>query len=252
MRIDEVFELTEAKGSGSFDYKYWFWAKKGSTYGFGYARQDVYVDIREKGKEIADAVDNLSSVLDVLDKEDLDNLEVVEKKIKANTKRIKGIVDLFRSPIVIYWLNNDPPKVVEIPKTKEGDVTVNGKQLDVVSLFDDAKTSEFVKTVIDWDKVDINDEYDTLNTITAKFIRDLFSKDVKQSELRKIARNIGLEEVMTNLYFEKDGIEVKSFDDSDYKLLPKEHIGSKKIVSKLRDIIDNKFNELLKTARKRL
>jgi hypothetical protein len=252
MRLDEIFELTEVKGSGSFDYKYWFWAKKGPTYGLGYARQDIKVDIQDKGKQAADAIDNISNVLDTLDKNDLDNLEVVETKVKANTKRIKGIVDLFRSPIVIHWLNNDPPKVVEIPKTKDGDVTVSGKQLDVVELFDDAKTSEFLKTVMDWSKVKINDEVDTLNTVTAKFIRDLFTKEAKQSELRKIARTAGLEEVMTDLHFTNYNIEVKSFNDSDYDLLPQELLGSKKIVSKLKEIIDNKFAEVLKIARKRI
>jgi len=251
MRLDEVYELTEAKGSGSFDYKYWFWAKKGSSYGLGYARQDVKVDIQARGKEVADAIDNLSNVLDTIDKDDLDNLEVIEKKVKANTKRIKGIVDLFRSPIVIYWLNNDPPKVVEIPKTKDGDVTAGGKHLDVVGLFDDANTSEFLKTVIDWDKVDINDEYDTLNTVMAKFIKDLFTGDAKQSEIRKMARNAGLEEVMSNLRFKKDDIEVASFEESDYNLLPKEHIGSKKIISKLKEVMDNNFKDLLQRARKR-
>lgn len=254
MKLNEIFELTEAKGSGSFDYNYWFWAKKDtSTYGLGYARQDIQVDIEAKGKSAIDDIENINNVLDTIDKDELDNLDVVQKKIKANTKRLKGIVDLFHSPIVIHWLNNDPPKVVEIPKSKQGDVTAGGKHLDVVSLFDDAKTSEFIKTVMDWDKVEIDDDVTTLNTITAKFVRDLFTReDVKKSELRKIARNAGLDTVMKELSFEKDGIEVASFKDEDYKLLPKEKIGSKKIVSDLKNVISNNFQEILKTARKRL
>lgn len=251
MRLDEVFELTEAKGAGSFDYRYWFWAKKDtSTYGIGYARQDVQVDIRSKGSQAADAIENINNVLDTISKEDLENLEVVEKKIKANTKRLKGIVDLFHSPIVIHWLNNDPPKVIEIPKTKEGDVTTSdGRHINVVDLFDDAKTSEFIKNVMDWDKVKIDNSVTTLNTITAKFIRDLFQGEVSEKERRKIARTAGLDKVMSELNFKSNGIEVKSFNESDYKLLPQEYIGSKKIVSKLKDVISENFPKLLKAAR---
>lgn len=251
MKLDEAVELNEAKGSGSFDYRYWFWAKKStSTYGLGYARQDVQVDIRSKGSEAVDAIDNINDVLQSISKDDTENLEVVEKKVKANTKRLKGIVDLFHSPIVIHWLNNDPPKVVEIPKTKEGDVkTSDGKHINVVDLFDDKNTSEFIKKVLDWDQVTINDNVTTLNTITAKFIRDLFQNNASEKEIRKIARTAGLDRVMTDLDFEADGIKVKSFSESDYKLLPEEHIGSKKIVSKLKGVITDNFPKLLKAAR---
>lgn len=254
MRLDEVFELTEARGSGSFDYRYWFWAKKGtSTYGIGYARQDVQVDIQKAGKEAADAAENINDVFSALEDEDTENLEVVEKKVKANTKRLKGIIDLFHSPIVIYWLNNDTPTVVEIPRTAPDDVTDSGgRRIDVVDLFTDARTSEFVTHVMDWDKVKIKDNKDTLNTITAKFVRMLFGSDSSKKKIRSMARGAGLD-IMKDLEFETDkGIKVKSFEDADYDILPKDLIGSKKIVKQLKDIMEEKFQSLLKTARKRV
>lgn len=253
MRLDEVFELSEARGSGSFDYKYWFWAKRGaSTYGFGYARQDVQVDIQVAGKKAADAAENIMGVLDALEDEE-ENLEAVEKKVKANTKRLKGIVDLFHSPIVIYWFNNDPPKTVELPRYEPKDVVdANGRRIDVVDLFSDADTSEFITKVMDWDKVTINDEKDSLNTVTAKFIKHIFGSESSEKKIRALGRGEGLEMAMENLHFETDGIEVKSFEDSDYDLLPQDLIGSKKIVSKIKDIMADKFQKLLTTARKRL
>lgn len=254
MRLDEVYNLTEARGSGSFDYRYWFWAKKGpSTYGFGYARQDITLDIQDASKQAADAAQNIADVLDTLEKDEKDNLEVVERKIKANTKRLKGIVNLFHSPVVLYWFNNDPPKTVEIPTTEEGDVTdSSGRQIEVADLFTDAKTSEFISHVMDWDKVTINDKWDSLNTVTAKFVRHIFGQDASQKKIRALARGEGLEMAMSNLHFRKDSIEVKSFEDSDYDLLPQELIGSKKIVGEIKDIMKEKFQQLLKLARKRL
>lgn len=254
MRLDEVFELTEARGSGSFDYRYWFWAKKGtSTYGVGYARQDVQVDIQKAGKEAADAAENISDVFSALEGDDTENLEVVEKKIKANTKRLKGIIDLFHSPIVIYWLNSDPPTVVEIPRTASNDVTDNsGRRIDVVDLFTDARTSEFISHVMDWDKVNIDSNKDTLNTITAKFVKMLFGTESSKNKVRSLARGAGLD-IMKDLEFETEkGIKVKSFEDSDYDILPKDSIGSKKIVKQLKEIMEEKFQLLLKTARKRV
>ncbi len=254
MRLDEVFNLDEARGSGSFDYRYWFWARKGtSTYGFGYARQDVNLDIQDVSKKASDAADNINDVMDALDKEDLDNLEVVEKKIRANTKRLKGIVDLFHSPIVIYWFNNDPPKTVELPTKEEGDVTdSSGRRIDVVDLFTDKRTSEFITHVMDWDKVKINDKLDSLNTVTAKFIKQIFGSESSKKKIRTLARGEGLEMAMSNLHFKDDDVEVKSFEDADYDLLPQNLIGSKKIVSKLKDVMTDNFQELLKIARKRL
>lgn len=255
MRLDEIFNLSEARGSGSFDYKYWFWAKKGaSTYGFGYARQDINVDIQVAGKKAADAAENILDVFDALeDNEEDENLEVVEKKVKANTKRLKGIVNLFHSPIVIYWFNNDPPKTVELPRYEPKDVVdSSGRRIDVVDLFSDANTSEFVTKVMDWDKVAINDKKDSLNTVTAKFIKHIFGSESSEKKIRALARGEGLEMAMENLHFETDDIEVKSFEDSDYDLLPQDLIGSKKIVSKIKDIMTDEFQKLLTTARKRL
>ena len=57
---------------------------------------------------------------------------------------------------------------------------------------------------------------------------------------------------MSDLHFKDDGVEVKSFEDADYDLLPQDLIGSKKIVGKLKDIMADNFQELLKRARKRL
>lgn len=254
MRLDEVFELTEARGSGSFDYRYWFWAKKGSsTYGIGYARQDVQVDIQKAGKDAADAAENINDVLSALESDETENLEVVEKKVKANTKRLKGIIDLFHSPIVVYWLNNDPPKVVEIPRTAESDVTdLNGRRIDVVDLFTDAKTSEFITHIMDWDKVNIDETKDTLNTVTARFVRMLFADDSSKKKVRALARDKGLD-IMKDLSFTTDkGVELKSFEDSDYDLLPSDLIGSKKIVKEIKSIIESNFQDILKTVRKRL
>lgn len=253
MRLDEVFNLNEARGSGSFDYRYWFWAKKGaSSYGFGYARQDIKVDIQVAGRAAADAAENILDVFDALEDDDKENLEVVDRKIKANTKRLKGIVDLFHSPIVIYWLNGEPTKAVELPSYEPNDVVDSrGRRIDVVDLFSDANTSEFVTKVMDWDKVTINDK-DSLNTVTAKFIRRIFGKESSAKKIRALARGEGIEKAMSDLHFQVDGIEVRSFEESDYDLLPQDAIGSKKIVSKIATLITEKFPELLERARKRL
>ena len=64
MKFNEVAGVVdEARGSGSFDYKYWFWAKKGTTHGIGYARQPIELDIRKRGEDAIDATENIKSVL---------------------------------------------------------------------------------------------------------------------------------------------------------------------------------------------
>lgn len=259
MKLNEF--LNEARGSGSFDYKFWFWAKKGSQYGFGYARQNIKVDIDklnaptgESSSEfektlhptIRQAVDALNQIQKAKEDAEDAEYEVVEKKIKANTKRIQGVADLFGSPIIIHWLTDDKPTIVTIPHYKDGDVTdSDGKQIKVLEIFRDPKTREFVTHHIDWSKVDINDKKtgDTLNTIMSKFIQTVF----KSEDKRKAARSTGLEQ-MKDLKFKTGDIEVVSFKQDDYNLLPKESIGSKKIIGKINDIKKN-FQKLLQKAR---
>ena len=70
MKFNEIINLYEARGKGSFDFRYWFWAKKGSSYGIGYARQDIKLDVTRKGNETLNALENIKDVLDMLKKED--------------------------------------------------------------------------------------------------------------------------------------------------------------------------------------
>ena len=251
MKFEDAITINEARGAGSFDYKYWFWAKKGSSLGIGYARQDITLDIARKGNEALDALDNIKDVLDTLEKETGEpDFEVVERKVKANTKRIAGIVDLFSSPIVVNWLTGDRPTVVKVPKGRPDDVTdLDGKKINVVDIFRDPATREFVTDVMDWDKVIINDkEGDTLNTVMAKFITTVFQSG-SQKDMRKVARGAGLEGVMKSLKFEDKGIEVIPFKKEDYKIVPAEVIGSKKAPAALQKTIKEKFPQVLKRAR---
>lgn len=252
MKFNQV--IGEAKGSGSFDYKYWFWGKKGPVHGIGYARQPIELDIQRKGAEAIDALDNIKNVVDALaDEAEKENLQLVDRKIKANTKRLTGIVDLLSSPIVINWLNKDPTSTVTIPRTRKGDVTdMNGKDINVVQIFRDPDTQEFVTDAMDWDKVKINDkDGDTLNTILAKFISSVFAPGVSKKQIRTFARGAGLEEIMSNLKFKDDakGVEVAPFKPADYNLFPKEMRGSKKAVGYLRKLVDENFAKVLKSAR---
>lgn len=251
MKFDDAIDLHEARGAGSFDYKYWFWAKKGSSYGIGYARQDVQLDIARKGNEALDALENIWDVLDTLEKEKGEpDFEVVERKVKANTKRIAGIADLFNSPIVINWLTGDKPTVVKVPQGRPDDVTdLDGKKIDVVRIFRDPETREFVTDVMDWDKVVINDkDGDTLNTVMAKFISTVFQSG-SQKDMRKVARGSGLDGVMRSLKFIDKGIEVIPLKKDDYKIISAEVIGSKKAPAALQKTIKEKFPEVLKRAR---
>lgn len=252
MKFDEVFEITEARGESSFDYKFWFWAKRDSAYGFGYARQDITFDVSKKSKEIVDAAEEIKTDLaDSKGEEEEDfDLEVVEKRIKANTKRITGVFDLFNSPIVIFWMNNDPPNPISIPTSVDDDVTdSNGRRINVVKLFQDPGSNEFVTKVMNWNKVKIREDLDSLNSIYAKLIKFLFSGDAPEKKVRALARNEGIENIMKNLHFKNDDVEVVAFKESDYDLLPKEFLGSKKIVSKIKDIMKEQFQDLLKKAR---
>lgn len=251
MKFNEAITLREARGSGSFDYRYWFWAKKASSYGVGYARQNIQLDVSRKGNEALDALENIKDVLSTLKKEDGEpDFEVVERKVKTNTKRITGIADLFNSPIVINWLTGQPPTVIRIPKGRPDDVTdLDGKRINVVKIFGDPATRELVTDVMDWDKVIINDkEGDTLNTVIAKFITTVFQSG-SQKNMRKVARGSGLEGVMSSLRFKDKGIEVVPFKKEDYKIVPAEVIGSKKVPSELQTTIKEKFPQVLKRAR---
>jgi hypothetical protein len=269
MKLENVLELAEARGSGSFDYKYWFWAKKGSSYGVGYARQPVELDIQRVGAEAQSAFQGIKDVMDSLEKrgEAQKNLEIVEKKIKANTKRIQGIIDLFGSPVVVNWLSGikpgptkdeleaptgERPTVVMVPTSRKGDVTtLSDEDINVIRLFRDAENANLVKQ-IDWNKVKINDqEGDTQNTIMAKFVSNVFGKSVDKKQLRAVARGSGVEDIMKSLKFkdEKRGIEVVPFAQADYKLFPADMLGSKKMVSYLGDLVKDKFPQVLKRAR---
>jgi hypothetical protein len=251
MKFNDAIVLQEARGAGSFDYKYWFWAKRNSTYGVGYARQDITLEISKKGNEALDALENMKDVLDTLEKGDTEKLEVVEKKLRANTKRITGIVDLFSSPIVINWLTGDKPTIVKVPRSRPQDVTdLDGKTINVVEIFKDQETRDFLTEVMDWEKVIINDkEGDTLNTILAKFISSVFGGGSDKKTVRKVARGSGLEGIMRSLKFEDKGIEVVPFKKSDYNILPQEVVGSKKAPAALQTAIKERFPEILKKAR---
>jgi len=252
MNFNQVIGLDEAKGSGSFDYKYWFWGKKGTSYGLGYARQPVQLDIQRKGEEAINALNNIKDVLSTIDS-DGDNLEVVEKKIKANTKRLSGIVDLLSSPIVITWLNNEPTTAISVPRSRPGDVTDSrNRDIDIVRIFRDPDTQELLTDVIDWTKVKIDDSKgDTQNTVLAKFIIDVFKEGRSSKTRRSYARSVGLENIMGDLKFKdyKTNIEVRPFLKTDYNLFPKEIVGSKKMVSGLKKVIENNFAKVLKAAR---
>jgi len=254
MKFENVFELIEARGSGSFDYRYWFWAKKGTSLGIAYARQPIELDVETKGIDAIDALGDIEAVVKSLRKEDSESkLEVVEKKIKANTKRLSGIIDLFGSPIVVNWLNRDPSTVVTIPISRKGDVTdAKGIDVNVIKLFRDPDTHELVTELIDWSTANINDEDgETLNTILAKFISTVFASSGKK-KLRSVARGKGIAEIMNNLKFKDDkkGIEIVPFSRDDYKILPKGLIGSKKAVEHISELVSDKnFPNTLKRAR---
>lgn len=256
MKLRDATELNEARGSGVFDYKYFFWAKKELNYGIGYARQDIQLDIARKGNAALDALENIKDVLSTLPDTDGelsdDQFEVIERKVKANTKRLIGVLDLFASPIVVNWLSKEQkPTIVSVPKDKPDDVVdLDGKHIDVAGLFRDPNTREFVVDVMDWDKVVINDKKgDTLNTITAKFIAAIFGSASSAKNIRKIARGAGLDEIMKSLKFEADGTQIVPFEKKDYKLFPEEMVGTKKAPEMIQSTIENKFKKVFTRAR---
>ena len=256
MKLINVLEfgLNEIKGAGSFDYKYWFWGKKNSVFGLGYARQPIELDVQRKGSEAIDALDTIKNAVMALGTEaEKGNIEVVEKKVKANTKRLRGIVDLLSSPIVINWLNKDPTTIVTIPRNRSGDVIdLSGKDVDVVKIFSDPSTQKFITELVDWSSVKINDKKeDTLNTILAKFISSVFGPGVSKKQIRTYARGTGIEEIMSNLKFKDDKkkVEVTPFKKSDYNLFPKEMKGSRKMVEYLGTLVKENFAKVLKNAR---
>jgi hypothetical protein len=260
MKLNKLIDrIDEERGSGSFDYKFWFWAKKGSQYGFGYARQNVQLDIATAKNEsikphptvqkAIDALENIKDVEDELLKGDEANLKIIEKKVTANTKRVEGIAQLFSSPIVIHWLTTDKPTVVKIPQYKKGDVTdSDGGHVKILEIFQDPDIREFITKYANLDSVTINDDKtgDTLNTIITKFVKLIFGG--KDTGDRKLARTKGLD-VMSNLHFENDGIEVVSFKKTDYNILPKQMLGSKKIVGKVAELKEKNFKKILGKAR---
>jgi hypothetical protein len=251
MRLFEVVGLDEDRGAGSFDYKYWFWGKKDSVYGIGYARQPIELDVQRRSGEAINALENIKKATDGLGDEEPDDrvFDVIEKKVKANTKRLVGIIDLFGAPIVINWLNRDPSTTVIVQRERKGDVTdeTGATNIDVLKFFRDPETHEML-TRLDWSNVKINDqEGDTLNTVIAKFVKDVFGGRKKSA--RTYARGKGVEGIMQNLKFKDKGIQVVSFRPQDYKLFPKEILGSKKMVEYFPKLVDENFAKVLKSAR---
>jgi hypothetical protein len=271
MKLESALTLDETRGSGSFDYLYWFWARRGSSFGIGYARQPIELDIKRIGTDAQDALKNIADVVSALDKrgEDQKSLGIIEKKIKSNTKRLQGIIDLFGSPIVVNWLSGikplqdkeaeeiakptgDKPSLVTVPLRREKDVVdLSGRTIDVVGLFRNPETNALAKT-IDWTKVRINDkDGDTQNTIMAKFVAKVFRSGTVGKDVRSIARSSGIETIMKNLRFkdEKIGAELVPFKDADYRMFPEDVRGSRKMVSYLSELMRDKFKVILKRAR---
>lgn len=273
MDLRSVIELSEARGSGSFDYRYWFWAKKGSSYGIAYARQPIELDIQRTNREAEEALQNIKNVMDALEKRGEKEgkekeLEIIEKKIKPKIARLKGIIDLPGSPIVVHWLSsisteNSPeeeikkpvgerPIVVTVPLSRKGDVVdANNNAVNVVRLFRDPDTTKLIKNV-NWTRIKINDsEGDTQNTIVAKFVKSIFAKTTDEKKQRAFARGPVLESIMKNLKFkdEKTNIEIVPFKPNDYKLFPANVVGSKDAVLNLKELMKNKFSVVLKRAR---
>jgi hypothetical protein len=277
MKLEDIFNLVEARGSGSFEQKYWYWAKKGEKYGMGYVRRESTPIISSEGEKTDD------------------------KKAEINMKRLDTIVDLFNSPIVIYWFDKkhfdllkrigatktlgkakdeeEPTEgmvksidieVFKLPKKRANDLTMKKKDgkvedINIIDLYRDPKTrNSFAATdegapVFDF-KLDINDkEGDTLNTVYAKYIKKLYhehgeGKDFKT--LRKLARNEVLEDVMKSLKIRNEkGVEIIPFMPKDYDILPKDY-GSKKFLEadnkgNLVEFIKEKVDKLESTAKKR-
>lgn len=287
MKLDEAMELDEVKGKSGFDYLYWFWAKKDSTFGIGYARQPVELDIVRAEKEFKEAINkikksnvknrlalanraNIKNVATVIasrvdDEEGKGELEFTDSKIKALNKRLKGIADYFGSPIVIHWLSSirepteelqpatEKPTIVTLPMKRNGDVTTpSGQDLNVVRLFRDENLNALKSANIS--RLRINDkEGDTQNTVIAKFCQDVAPDNITKKEIRKIGRGSGVANIMSTLKFKDtaSGVSITPFGKADYALLPPEakSPGGAKIASALRKMMKNNFARVLKRAR---
>jgi hypothetical protein len=90
MNFYELMELLEARGEPSFDLKFWFWGKDKDKYGLGYARRKLI----QRGE---------AGLLTWAKKGDESELE--DKKMEINMKRLETMVDLFSSPIVLFFID---------------------------------------------------------------------------------------------------------------------------------------------------
>jgi DNA-directed RNA polymerase subunit H (RpoH/RPB5) len=276
MKLEDIFYLIEARGSGSFDLKYWYWAKKDEKYGLGYVRRENIPNIK-------------------------DGYSTEDEKVEINMKRLDTIVDLFSSPIVIYWIDKklfdvqkrigatktlgkakdieNPEEgekmmksieieIFKLPRKKSNDLTIkkdNGKieDIDIVDIYRDKRTRNAWATTKEGPPAlqfvfDINDkEGDTLNTVYAKFIKKLYHEgDESYSDLRKLARNETLEGVMKSLRIKNDkGVEIIPFLPNDYKMLP-DGYSSKKFLdaekkNNLGEFIKENADKLETAAKKR-
>jgi|SRR5208337_2610958 len=269
MKLDEAMELDEIKGKGGFDYRFWYWAKKGtSSYGLGYARQSVDVDLTRASHDAEEAIKNIALAADALDKlspeEQKKQHPIEEKKHLENVKRLKTMVDQFGSPIVIHWLSSIPtskpdtdidkaltgerPTVVTVPLRRKDDVTdYSGQDLNFALLYRQSNTKKVIEMNVKWNAIKINDAAgDTQNTLIAKFAKEVISKHGKTREAT-YGRATAIPDIMKTLHFkdESTGTEIKPFSAADYKLI--EGVGSE--IGKLRDVIKDKFPQILKRVR---
>ena len=268
MKLDEAMELIEVKGKGGFDYRFWYWAKKGtSSYGLGYARQSIDVDLTRASHDAEEAIKNIVQATDALDKlspeEQKKQHPIVEKKHLENVKRLKTMVDQFGSPIVVHWLSSIPtekagdelkeptgerPTIVTVPLRRKDDVTdYSGQDLNFALLYRQSNTKKAIEMNIKWNAIKINDATgDTQNTLIAKFAKEVISKHGKTREAT-YGRATAIPDIMKTLHFkdEATGIEIQPFSTADYKLI--EGVGSE--IGKLREIIKGKFPQILKRVR---
>jgi hypothetical protein len=270
MKLDEAMELDEIKGKGGFDYRFWFWAKKGSSsFGIAYARQSVDVDLKRVSHDAEEAFRNIQAASEAFDKLSPEeqkkekNQPIIERKHSENIKRLKTMVDQFGSPIVVQWLSSIPtekpgdelneptgerPTIVTVPLRRKGDVTdYSGEDLNFALLYRQSNTKKVIEMNVRWNSLRINDAAgDTQNTLIAKFAKEVITKHGKTREAT-YGRTTAIPDIMQKLHFKDDatGIEIKPFAKADYRFV--EGIGSD--ISKLRDIVKNKFSAILKRVR---
>jgi hypothetical protein len=268
MKLDEAMELVELKGKGGFDYRFWYWAKKGSSsYGLAYARQSVNVDLPKVSRDAEEALKNIAMAVDELDKLSPEEQEkqhpVMERKQTENVKRLKTMVDQFGSPIVVHWLSSIPtekageelkeptgerPTIVTVPLRRKNDVTdYTGEDLNFALLYRQSNTKKAIEMNVKWNALRINDkEGDTQNTLIAKFAKEVITKHKKARE-PTYGRSTAIPEIMKHLHFtdENTGVEIRPFSETDYKLI--QNVGTD--IGKLREVVKNKFPLILKRAR---